>query len=133
VGQHTYGKEEKLKIRILINKIFSDGEVVKAYPIRIQYIVHNLPGYNSLEVGVSVSKRLLKKAVDRNRIKRVLRECYRLNKDSINFSVDAINSVTQLGSKKLAMMIIYSKSEELPFVEIEKQVKSALTKIVIAG
>jgi len=106
----------------MIDAIFSDGFVVKAYPVRIQFAFHDLEDHSRCQVGVSVSKRNFKSAVDRNRIKRQLREAYRLNKSSI------IQKLTD-NQKQLAMMIIYTSKEKPIYEELESLVVKALSKI----
>ena len=76
---------EKLKSRKRIEELFARGKTINVFPIRISYQFLNLlpDEKTSIEVGVSVSKRNFKKAVDRNRIKRLLREAYRLQKKEL--------------------------------------------------
>ncbi len=72
-------KHNKLKSKQLISKLFSEGEVIKSYPIIMHHLnIENLD--TDFQVGFSVSKRNFKLAVDRNRIKRLLRESFRKNK-----------------------------------------------------
>ncbi|WP_317045208.1 ribonuclease P protein component [Formosa algae] len=78
--KHTYGKTEKLKSKITIEKLFTEGKSVSAYPLRLVYLKTSFEDNVTIKAGVSVSKRNFKLAVDRNRIKRLLREAYRLNK-----------------------------------------------------
>ena len=120
----SFSKEEKLKSRKMIGEIFEKGHVVKAYPIRIQFLFHDMEDLAPCQVGVSVPKRKFKRAVDRNRIKRQLREVYRLNKS---------NFVDQLEKKekKIAMMIIFTASKACDYHDIEKAVKASLSKIRI--
>jgi len=76
---HTLGKEERLCSRKAIEELFGGGhKSVTAYPIRAVYMPSELPG---VRIMVSVSKRHFKRAVKRNRIKRQLREAYRLQKE----------------------------------------------------
>ncbi len=75
----TYNKHEKLKSKKGIEQLFSEGKSISAYPLRLVYLKNS----ETLKVGVSVSKRNFKKAVDRIRIKRLLREAYRLNKQQL--------------------------------------------------
>lgn len=76
---HTLGKEERLCSRKAIEELFSGGhQSVSAYPIRAVFMPREEPG---IHIMVSVSKRYFKRAVKRNRIKRQIREAYRLQKE----------------------------------------------------
>ena len=86
-----FSKTEKLKSRKAIDELFARGKSQSIFPIRISYQfltieVNEKPG---LKVGVSVSKKHFKKAVDRNRIKRLLREAYRLQKNDLLELIEA--------------------------------------------
>jgi ribonuclease P protein component len=83
--QAGFGKMEKLKSRKLIEELFARGKSINVFPVRILYIFSNLRTDEKplLQVGVSVSKRNFKRAVDRNGIKRLLREAYRLQKKEL--------------------------------------------------
>ncbi|MEH6704127.1 MAG: ribonuclease P protein component [Galbibacter orientalis] len=74
----SFPSKEKLKSATLISQLFAEGDSVSKYPIRLVFT--KLEDEVKIKAGVSVSKRSFKKAVDRNRIKRLLREAYRLNK-----------------------------------------------------
>lgn len=73
-----YAKSEKLKSKTEIDLLFKKGKWVTVGNIRMIYA----PSESSTKLGVSVSKRYFKKAVHRNRAKRLLREAYRLDKGS---------------------------------------------------
>jgi len=120
----TFPREEKLKSKKMIGNIFSNGFVVKSYPIRIQFTFHEVTDLPRCQVGVTVSKRNFKSAVDRNRIKRQLREVYRLNK------TDLINKL-EARDKHLAMMIIYTNNEKWDYSKIATKVNDAFGKIRI--
>lgn len=119
---NRFPKEEKLKSRKMIGGIFTNGFVVKSYPLRIQFAFHNLEEMPRCQVGASVSKRNFKSAVDRNRIKRQLREAYRINKSSLIERLDAAD-------KRLAMMVIYTSNEKLDFASIERKLLKAMGSI----
>lgn len=108
----TYPKEEKLKSKKTIELLFTKGKSVSKFPLRLVYIESDfgidLEKKNRLKIGVSVSKKNFKKAVDRNYFKRVLRETYRLNK----------HILTQNIEKPFAMMLFYQTKERLNFEEI---------------
>jgi len=76
----SLGKEQRLKNKILIGKLFSQGSSVSKYPLRLVYLKTEHVPNTAIKVAVSVSKKSFKKAVDRNRIKRLIREVYRQNK-----------------------------------------------------
>ena len=109
--KQTYGKAEKLKSKIIIEKLFSEGKSVTAYPFRLVYLKTTFEDKILIKTGVSVSKRNFKLAVDRNRIKRLLREAYRLNK----------NEHLNIVSSQYAFMILYNGKEIPSYEFVEKK------------
>ena len=69
----TYRKKDKLKSKKLIEQLFTEGKSISAYPLRLVYLKTAFEDQSLLKTGVSVSKRLHKTAVARNRIKRLIR------------------------------------------------------------
>jgi ribonuclease P protein component len=79
-GTFSYNKFEKLKSRKQIELLFAQGKSISSFPVKVFYLpVDNSP-LHPVQVGVGVSARNFKKAVDRNTIKRRMREAYRLHK-----------------------------------------------------
>ncbi len=76
----TYGKEEKLKGRKIIQKLFAEGKSFCVFPLKIFYLEIKETIDFPAKIGVGVSVKNFKKAVERNRIKRLLREAYRTEK-----------------------------------------------------
>lgn len=76
----TLKKEERLKSRKIIQQLFKEGKSFPVSPFRVIYIVKEDPEAN-LKAAFSVSSKSFKKAVDRNRVKRLMRESYRLQKN----------------------------------------------------
>lgn len=76
----SYGKNEKLKKRKQLAQLFESGQTFLSFPIKVFYKQSAEPLDFCIKAGVGVNKRNFKKAVHRNRIKRLLREAYRLNK-----------------------------------------------------
>jgi len=98
---NTYNTIEKLKSRKLIGQLFDGGKTVSKFPVKIIYKKVDFEDEVLLKVGVSVSKRNFKHAVDRNRIKRLLRESYRLNKEIVHQNVQQkhVCMILYLGKK----------------------------------
>lgn len=80
VMRHTFPKREKLKSKKLIDTLFEEGKAITIYPIKLIYLKTELPEKVAIQAAVAVPKKNFKSAVRRNRIKRLLRESYRLNK-----------------------------------------------------
>ncbi len=116
----TYPKAEKLKSKITIDSLFSDGKSVSKYPLRLVYVPLGIENDEKIKFGVSVSKKYFKKAVDRNYFKRVLRETYRLNKHLFIEKLD----------KPYAIMFFYQTKEKLTYQEIELKTKQLFEKFV---
>lgn len=107
----TYPKHEKLKSRTLIDQLFSEGKSVSKYPLRLVYAQVGELQDSKIKLGVSVSKKHFKKAVDRNYYKRVLRETYRLNKDLLQDNLE----------QSYVFMIMYQTKDRLTFQEINEK------------
>lgn len=114
----SYPAAEKLKSKKIIELLFTEGKSVSKYPLRLVYIAHDFEENIPLKIGVSVSKKYFKKAVDRNYFKRVLRECYRLNKSLLTTNLD----------KKYCLMFLYQSKEKLTYQEIEEKSKLLFEK-----
>ncbi len=112
----TYTKQEKLKKRTLLKELFENGKARTVFPIRMIYLKKEHLGDFPIQASVSVSKRNFKRAVDRNRIKRLMREAYRLNKHFL---------YENLENKYIIMFIYLSKKEE-SFPYIEKKFKQLM-------
>jgi ribonuclease P protein component len=78
---YTLSKDQKLKSKKQIDALFVQGKQFLVFPIKVVYA--SQPNNSGVQIGVSASKRYFKKAVDRNRIKRLLREAYRLQQHII--------------------------------------------------
>jgi ribonuclease P protein component len=79
-GTFSYNKFEKLKSRKQIELLFAKGKSISAFPVKVFYLPIDHTPMHPVQVGVGVSARNFKKAVDRNTIKRRMREAYRLHK-----------------------------------------------------
>lgn len=118
---NKYPKKEKLKKRTLIKYLFENGTIVSNHPLKMIYTEVKMPveAENILQIGVSVSKRYFKSAVDRNYYKRLLREAYRLNKQILLANVQ----------QPTVCMIFYQTKEKLPFWQVEEKVQKMFSMI----
>jgi ribonuclease P protein component len=78
--EFSYNKQEKLKSRKLLEQVFATGRSFSIAPIKVLYLRPGEPLDFAIKAGMGVGTRYFKKATDRNRVKRLLREAYRLNK-----------------------------------------------------
>jgi ribonuclease P protein component len=106
--RYQLGKSKRLKSRKAIDLLFKDGKSFNLFPFRIIYQfspVDTISKTENLQAGFSATKRNFKKAVHRNRIKRLMREAYRLQKNQLEQLL--------LQNKKLVIFILYT-GKELP-------------------
>jgi len=80
---HTFHKSERLKSRKTISLLFQKGRTIRKYPLRIRWVCIENEVNQAVQSTFSIPKRLVPKAVNRNRIKRIIREAYRLNKHNL--------------------------------------------------
>lgn len=121
----TYPKSEKLKSKKTIDLLFSEGKSVSKFPLRLVYVESDYgidtDSEQKIKMGVSVSKKYFKHAVDRNYFKRVLRETYRLNKHLLTENLD----------KPYAFMFFYQTKERLTYQEIETKTIQLFEKFLV--
>jgi len=118
--KQTLGKQERLKSKTLIGKLYKEGSSVKKFPLRMVYIQADHGSSYPAQVGVSVPKRNFKKAVSRNRLKRLLRETYRKQKQIVYDSIEL----------PYVYMISYIGKEEYSYEELEIKMKQLLDAFI---
>ncbi len=120
-AEFTYSRVEKLKSKKLFEKLFAEGKSVTQFPLRMVYVKTGDEQIVPFKTGVTVSKRKFKSAVKRNRIKRVLREAYRLNKAIVfnnskaNYALLIMYLGNEMPESKLvheAMVALFKKFKE---------------------
>ena len=115
-----YPKNEKLKSKITIGLLFTEGKSVSKYPLRLVYKSGSFGKSEKIKMGVSVSKKNFKKAVDRNYFKRILRETYRLNKHLLIDNLD----------QPYSFMFFYQTKDRLTYEEINTKTIQLFEKFI---
>ena len=118
----TFKKEEKLCSKILIDRIFADGETFLSFPLKIAFVELEPSSKNPVVAAFTVGKRNFKLAVQRNHIKRKIREAYRLNKHIL---------YKGLGEKHLAVFFIYIGKKIPDYHQIESAMKKGIDKLIV--
>lgn len=115
----TYQKKDKLKSRKQTQNLFSIGKAIGVFPIKLIYTIEQVDTVGILQAGVGAPTRTFRKAVQRNRVKRLLREAYRLEKPTFlaQFSLE---------HKRVNLFFLYGNAEILTQAEIQDKVRSAL-------
>lgn len=120
---HTFRKHERLNRKKVLEKMFAGGaRSYSFFPLRMVYIFAPELEGAQVSVLVSVSKRHFKRAVKRNRVKRQIREAYRLNKHLL---LDALPE----GCPPLALAFIYLSDDLCDAELIEQRMKAALARV----
>lgn len=127
-SRHTFSKAERLTSRKLISEVFAREGTSQAfhYPLLASWRVEALPGDNPVQVLFSVPKRKWKKAHDRNRIRRQMREAWRLQKNILYDS---------LSSKRLQVVVVmvYTAQDNVSFDELYHACGKLLEKMASAA
>jgi len=119
--RYFFKKQEKLKSRKAISSLFAEGQQFTIFPIKVYW--QSATTENVLQVGISVGSKHFKKAVDRNRIKRLIREAYRLQKNQLNEHLIHAN-------KNLTFFVIYIGKDLPDYKEIYKKTGMVLNKLI---
>ena len=121
----TLGKKERLKSKKLIEQLYAEGKSIKVFPFRMVFLQVQHTSYFPCQVGFSVPKRNFKLAVSRNRIKRLMRETYRLQKNIVYDKVDKpyVFMISYIGREEMSYQELYFKTKKLLELFIEKTKK----------
>lgn len=106
----SLGSDKRLKSQKKIDRLFTEGKRIQKFPLRAVFFTEESET-TKIQIAVSVPKKLVKKANNRNLIKRRMREAFRLNQYQLNTT------------QNLDIMFIYSTSEIMDYAKIEKSMK----------
>lgn len=106
----------------MIQQLFKEGKSFSHFPFRVIYL-ENETQPNCLQAGFTVSTRHFKKSVDRNRIKRLMRESYRLQKNDLHSSLEDTH-------KKLAVFFLYTGNELPEYDLVFEKFGTALPRLI---
>jgi ribonuclease P protein component len=120
--RYTLGKDDKLKSRKIIEQLFKDGKSFSLFPFRIIYLSQPSDNIGQLQAGFSVGTKHFKKAVDRNRIKRLMREGYRLQKNELN---DAVKNSHQ----DLWLFFIYTATDIPDYSNVSEKINTSIKRL----
>ena len=130
IDKLTFSKEERLCSKKLLTELFTNGSSFLVYPYRITWMAAEPEQIMPAQVVIGVSKKKFKRSVDRNLIKRKIKEAYRLNKSKLLYSYlisgdkKILLSLTYIGKEILEYSIIDSKLKTV-FATLGKQVITA--------
>ena len=123
-AEQKLSKEERLKSRKRISELFEDGQVVYGHPFKALFKLKNKEEQKfPVQIAISVSKKNFKFAVNRNQIKRKVRESYRRNKHLLYKNLEK-------SDQNLTIFVIYTAKNDLEFATIEEFMILFLKKLV---
>lgn len=120
--KYTLNKDERIKAKKLFDSIFTDGESLKSGFIRINFVKSEFDSKYPVKVAFSVPKKIFKRAVKRNLLKRRMREAYRNNKLPL-YEFLTLNNI------KISLLFVYLATDIKYFDEIEKKIIETLNKL----
>jgi len=120
---NSFSKSEHLCGDKRITRLYKEGDAFIAYPLRVVYLIEPRSDAVNSSVLVSVPKKRFKRAVKRNRLKRIMRETYRINKQAL---------IEKLEEKQLQMHVAfnYVSDDEMNYADIEKKMRLSLQKLM---
>jgi len=119
-GNFTFSKEEKLTGKTCIDQLFDQGRSFNLSPLKVFYIVTDNPAEPAARLLIAVPKKKVKRAVDRNRMRRRIREAYRLNKAAFLEALPV----------HIHFALIYMGDRvDIPYKEVEMKLTACLAKL----
>ncbi len=122
IQRFFFRKEERLNRKIIIQRLFDEGKIIKVFPLRIIVLQHTEQVDSPVQILISVPKKTFKNAVQRNLLKRRIREAYRLNKHEM-YKILVKQNI------QIAIGVVYVGDNLSDFGLIEKKIKQAFIEI----
>ena len=133
MNSERFPKSEKLCGKIRVKSLYDNGKHFTCYPLRVTYVIQDRSLQNpapapqsslgNTQILIWAPKSLFRHAVDRNLLRRRMREAYRLN-------ATPLRDYSALHNLSMQIAFNYIAKEELPFLQIEKAVKKAINKLM---
>lgn len=130
-----FPKKERLCSKIVIEETLAKGKSIFHHPLKLVYHLKNQDNINetstsyiqtdssNVKIAVVVPKRLFKKAVDRNQLKRIIKEAYRLNKA-------VLQQAFKSEKKQISLFLIYTDKNKADFQFVETKIKVLLHQLI---
>ena len=117
----SFHKAERLCSKKIMDKLFQEGKTIFVFPVKIVYLEIQLTSKYPVQAAFTVGKRNFKRAVQRNLIKRRMREAYRLNKSKF---------YNEIGEKQVAVFFIFTGKTIPEYKQIETSIKKGTKKLL---
>lgn len=115
----TFSKNERLCSKPLIDQLIQKGNSFNGFPFKIIWMELQ-ESSAPVKIVISVPKRNFRRAVDRNKIKRLIREAYRKNKYTL---------IERIGNRKIMLILVYTSKTFIDYVVTEEKIKNVLNRL----
>ena len=106
-----------------MDDVFSNGSTIKKYPFLLKYLPTKIEKGSKVQIVISIPKRNIKKATARNRIRRQIKEVYRLNKAELT-------ALAERSDQELALFLIYTAKEKIEYDVLDSKLKLILSELI---
>lgn len=120
--KNTFKKSERLCKRTDIDFLLQKGQSFNRFPLRVTYVKQTVTAPIALRIAISVPKRRIRKAVDRNRIKRLIREAFRLQKKELTLFLKE-------NKQSIDVLLVYTGDLNITFTLIQGKIMLILQRL----